>query len=204
MDDEFVEYATAGWSRLAALAVRITGDTHAAQDLVQEALALTWAGWSRVRNKDRPDGYVLRTMIRLYLQHQRRFAAHEQLMPLVADGTDGGVARRVAGPLADPVTDQVDERHRVWAAIQRLPARQKLVVVLRYYEDLSEMETAAVLGCAPGTVKSQLFKAMAHLRAALGTASGAERGAGSVGQTRTAARTGSESGAPAAGTLEGR
>ena len=156
MDDDFVEYASASRLRLIRLALRITGDQHAAQDLVQEALARTWASWSKVRAKDQPDAYLRRVMLNLYLRHQRRYSGRERLTDAVPEP-----------PLGAAATDEVDERQRVWKAIQLLPARQKLVVVLRYYEDLSEADIAAVLECEPGTVKSQLHKAMGHLRVSL-------------------------------------
>jgi RNA polymerase sigma-70 factor (sigma-E family) len=129
----------------------LTGDPHAAADLVQDALERTGLAWARVQQKGDPEGYVRRVMANRSISTWRKLRRE----------------RLVAAPpeqsYEDPPTDDV-----LWSALARLPRRQRTVLVLRYYEDLSELEIARVLGIAPGTVKSQASKGIAALRAAIG------------------------------------
>jgi RNA polymerase sigma-70 factor (sigma-E family) len=129
----------------------LTGDPHSAADLVQDALERTGLAWGRVRQDD-PEGYVRRVMVNRHISVWRRVRRER----LVADAPESAYA---AG--APHVEDAM------WLALGTLARRQRAVLVLRYYEDLSEAEIARVLGCAPGTVKSQAAKGLASLRAAL-------------------------------------
>jgi RNA polymerase sigma-70 factor (sigma-E family) len=131
----------------------LTGDPRSAEDLVQSALARTALSWPRVRRQDDPEGYVRRTMLNLQANVRRGRPWRE-------------------APTADPpdvveprsAQDDYDDRDRMWQALATLPPRQRAVLVLRYYSELSEAEIAETLGCSPGTVKSQAAKALAKLR----------------------------------------
>ncbi|MCW2725327.1 MAG: polymerase, sigma-24 subunit, subfamily [Frankiales bacterium] len=130
----------------------LTGNPHAAADLVQDALERTGLAWSRVQRQDDPEGYVRRVMTNRHISMWRRLRRER----LVADAPEA--AYDEPAPRAEDA---------IWAALAQLPRRQRAVLVLRYYEDLSEAQIARVLDCAPGTVKSQASKGLATLRAHL-------------------------------------
>lgn len=144
----FDDFARARLAALLRFGHVLTGDPHEAADLVQEALARTVQAWPRLQRHDDPEGYVRRVMVRLATRLWRR-RSREVLLPSPVERT------------CEP-----GEAHDLdlWARLARLPRRQRAVLVLRYYEDLSEAQTAAVLGCSVGTVKSQSSKAIAKLR----------------------------------------
>ena len=153
-DAEFADFFTATWPRLYRTAAAITGHPGEAEDALQAAYAKAYASWRRVRATDRPEAYVRRMVINEILGSRRhgflrRERPHEAVEPRGA----------VASPEAEVVLH--DE---IWAAVLRLPRRQRAVIVLRYYEDLSESAIAEVLGCSAGTVKSQASAAMTNLR----------------------------------------
>ncbi|CAN5782852.1 N/A [soil metagenome] len=128
----------------------LTGSEEAAADLVQDALEHTMLAWSRLDDRDDPVAYVRRVMVNRNISVWRRL-------------------RRETVTDEPPDVVHVDSHrdHDLWRALQTLPARQRAVLALRYYEDLSEAEIARVLGCSTGTVKSQASKGMAKLRAQL-------------------------------------
>jgi RNA polymerase sigma-70 factor (sigma-E family) len=146
---EFVLARGPGLSRTAYL---LTGDRAAADDLVQSALVKTAVRWRRVSSAGDPEAYVRRIMVNDRIGWWRRFGRRE--VPVAQPPDRGG------GDVAEAVSRRVDLR----AALARLPARQRAAVVLRYYEDRSEAETASIMGCAVGTVKSQTADALATLR----------------------------------------
>jgi RNA polymerase sigma-70 factor (sigma-E family) len=125
----------------------LTGSSEAAADLVQDALERTLMAWGRLESRDEPEGYVRRIMVNRNISIWRKHRREH----LTADVYDRG---------------REDRRfdHDLWLALSTLPPRQRAVVVLRYYEDLSEADIARVLGCSVGTVKSQASKALAKLR----------------------------------------
>jgi len=131
----------------------LTGDRHTAEDVVQIALAKTALGWSRVRRKENPEGYVRRAIVNTHLNAMRRKPWREQPREFMPDDA---LARRAE--------EELDDRDAMWAALAGLPPKQRAVLVLRYYEDLSEADIADVLGCSRGTVKSQAAKGLLHLR----------------------------------------
>jgi RNA polymerase sigma-70 factor (sigma-E family) len=133
----------------------LTGDAAAAEDLVQTALAKVAPRWGRVVSHGDPEAYV-RTI--LYREHVSLWRRHRGREVLAVDGElpEVGVPDQ---------SDTVTERVSLAALLDRLPRRQRAVVVLRYYEDLSESAAAVVLGCSVGTVRSQTAKALARLRA---------------------------------------
>lgn len=135
--------------RLVRAAYLLTGDVHHAEDLVQDALVKAAQRWSRLRDQN-VDAYVRRVIYHDYVSWWRR------LRPRVVDCPPEGEH--------DDHSGRVDERRTVMAALAMLTAKQRAVVVLRYYEDLSEQQTAELLGVRVGTVKSQTSAAIARLR----------------------------------------
>lgn len=162
---EFAELFAALWPRLYRMAVAVAGDRGAAEDAVQTAFAKAYAGWSRVRRADHVEAYLRRMVVNEILGARRtgwfrRERPQEHVDP---------------GRVTLAHDDAVAERDAVWAAVQALPLRQRAVIVLRYYEDLSEEQIAAALGCSRGTVKSQASAALTNLRRSGATTEGDER-----------------------------
>jgi RNA polymerase sigma-70 factor (sigma-E family) len=151
--DGFREFIVARSAALVRSAWLLTGDEAMAQDLVQTALAKTWWRWARVVRQDAPEAYVRRVMVSIFLTWNRRRWRGEQLMAEVPD--------RV---VARDEFSAADLRSSVSGALSALPPRQRAVIVLRYFDDMTEVQAAAVLGCSTGTVKSQTAKALANLR----------------------------------------
>ena len=147
--EAFAAFARGRMRELLRFAHALTGDPHRAADLVQDALERTLLAWHRVERKDDPEAYVRRAIVNRHVSVWRR-TRRERLVAETPESAYDGVEGR----------DQ-----ELWAALATLPPRQRAVLVLRFYEDLTEVDTAAALGCAVGTVKSQTFKAMARLRA---------------------------------------
>jgi RNA polymerase sigma-70 factor (sigma-E family) len=153
-DLEFVAFFGEAWPRLYRTALAITADPGAAEDALQSSFAKAYAAWARVRRADHPEAYVRRMVVNEILG-ARRYGWRRRERP----------HERIEPPGAVPSPEQgVVDRDAVWSAVQELPVRQRAVIVLRYYEDLSEAEIAATLGCSRGTVKSQASAALANLR----------------------------------------
>lgn len=156
-EDELRALVTQSWSRLFRTAYLLTGDHHEAEDLVQATLVKACAKWHRVRSSDDPYAYLRRILVTSNVDRLRRRRVREWLTfrppePATAD-------------LTDRVAERVADRDAVVRALSRLPARQRLTVVLRYLEDLSETEVARLLGTRVGTVRSQTARGLARLRA---------------------------------------
>lgn len=151
--DEFREFVRGRFEPLRALAYVTCGDWQAAEDAVAGALAKLYLRWGRVTA---PDAYA-RTMV-------VRAAIHEKRRPWRRERAAGDAMPDVAGP--DP-SREVDERLRLTVALSHVPKRQRAVLVLRFLEGLSVEETAEILGCRPGTVKSQCSRGLDTLRAVL-------------------------------------
>ena len=156
-DDEFAELVHASWSSLYRTAYLIVGDHGLAEDLVQTALARTYASWRKVRSVEAGPAYARTTLVNTAAEWIRKRSWRRELP---------------TETLTEPPVDPHDAtlRPTVIAALARLAPRQRACVVLRYYEDLSVAETARVLGCSEGTVKSQTHDALAVLRVHLGDA----------------------------------
>jgi RNA polymerase sigma-70 factor (sigma-E family) len=147
---QFVEVRQRALQRTAWL---LTGDWALAEDLVQTALARSWPRWGRIRRRDDPEIYVRRVMVNTWASWCRRHWRGEVPSGTVPDGeARGDMAAEVAVRMA------------VRAALGSLTARQRAVLVLRVFDDLSEAQVAQVLGCAVGTVKSTMSRAVARLR----------------------------------------
>ncbi|WP_035873605.1 SigE family RNA polymerase sigma factor [Kitasatospora cheerisanensis] len=155
-DDEFRAFIVGAWPWLLRTAYLLTGDQHAAEDLAQSAAERTCAAWSKVRRADDPHSYVRRIMVN---QHARRWRrrAPEVLVEAVPDTarSDDGYAR-------------ADQRRALLAALAALPPRQREAVVLRHWEDLSDSQAAAAMGCSTGAVRSHAAKGIAKLRETAG------------------------------------
>ncbi|TIC87452.1 SigE family RNA polymerase sigma factor [Nocardioides sp. GY 10113] len=148
---EFDDFVVARSPALLRTAYLLTGDAALAEDLLQTALVKAWSAWSRVH--DDPEPYVRRILATTRSSWWRRRRDHE--MPVDLSTATGE---------ATPEGTDPAEREDLWQALRHLPPRQRAVVVLRYYEDLTEAQTADVLDCSIGTVKSQHAKALARLR----------------------------------------
>ncbi|MEU4714297.1 MULTISPECIES: SigE family RNA polymerase sigma factor [Micromonospora] len=146
---EFVASRTPALMRVAYL---LTGDRHAAEDLVQSALARTIPRWRTLRNAD-PEGYLRTVMYREQVSWWRRLRRYRESLLTGAHEV----------PAADP-SGGTDLRLAMRAALRHLPPAQRTVVVLRYYEDLTETQVAQVLGCSVGTVRSRTHRAVSRLR----------------------------------------
>ncbi len=152
--EQFRAYVAARSPALLRTAYLLTGSRADAEDLLQTALAKTYLAWGRVREREALDGYVRRVMVNTRTSSWRRRRVDEQPVDVLPE---------TAVPERDVAAD-LDLHDAVWSALARLPRRQRAAVVLRYYEDLSEAETAAVLGVSTGTVKSTTSRALARLR----------------------------------------
>jgi RNA polymerase sigma-70 factor (sigma-E family) len=150
----FEEFAVAALPGLLRFGVVLTGDRHRADDLVQTALVKTMRRWAQIE-RDHPTAYVRRVMVTTQLSWWRS-RSRESGLPESFDMASPGDAEA-----------SYDDQDLLARALAVLPPRQRAVIVLRYYEGLSEAEIADVLGCARGTVKSQAAKALRTLRRAL-------------------------------------
>ena len=150
---EFAEFFRVTWPRLFRTTYAVAGDRLMAEDALQNAFAKAYSSWDRVQSADHPEAYVRRMAVNEVLTVVRRpwFRAER-----TTDAPE-------PAPVPSDESRAVD-RDAVWRAVCALPPRQRAVVVLRYYEDLSEAEIAEVLGCSRGTVKSTASAALANLR----------------------------------------
>ena len=148
----FEEFVLARTDALLRFGYVLTGDASRAEDVLQEALLDVHRHWDRLAAQGSPEPYVRRAMVNEYVSWRRRHSNRE--LP-------GEVPDLPAPDLADV---GLAERDALWRALARLPRRQRAVLVLRFYEDLSDSEIAAVLGCAGGTVRSLTSRALHALR----------------------------------------
>ncbi|MDH6125747.1 SigE family RNA polymerase sigma factor [Kitasatospora sp. GP82] len=154
-ETEFREFVQGRWPALVRTAYLLTGDRHHAEDVAQTALAKAYASWRRVRDSDSPDAYLRRILVTSNADRFRKRRPPEYLTQTLPE--------RPRHDESDP-SGRLDQRHVLLSALDELPDRQRAVVVLRYWEDLSEAEVASILGCSVGTVKSQASKGLAKLR----------------------------------------
>ena len=151
----FTAYVAARGPALRRTARSLTANPSDAEDLLQTALTKTFLAWERIADHRALDGYVRRALVNTRTSQWRKrrvdeFACEELPEPEPLPATDPGEEQSV--------------REAMWHAVLRLPDRQRAMVVLRYYEDLSEVQTAEVLGVSVGTVKSAVSRALAKLR----------------------------------------
>ncbi|WP_377321297.1 SigE family RNA polymerase sigma factor [Pimelobacter simplex] len=147
----FEEYVAARGAALWRSAWLLTGDRHKAEDLVQTALMKCWRRWSRIEDAAAVEAYVRRTMVTTYTDWWRR-------------RWNGELPTTELPDEPDRATPDPGIRQDVLVALARLPRGQRAVVVLRYFDDLTEAQTATALGISVGTVKSQTSRALRTLR----------------------------------------
>ena len=150
--EDFRAYVAARSPALLRTAYLLTGNRPDAEDLLQTALAKTYLSWGRIREREALDGYVRRIMVNTRTSWWRRRKVDER------------PADRLPEVAGRDHTADLDLHDALWTALAALPTRQRAAVVLRYYEDLSEAETARILGVSVGTVKSTTSRALARLR----------------------------------------
>jgi RNA polymerase sigma-70 factor (sigma-E family) len=156
-DDDFVNFYNARARRLRSTAYLLCGDWHLAQDLTSQVFTKLYRVWWRIERTGPVDAYAHRVLLRAFLDERRRPWRREVPVATVL-------------PESMPIDAPGDDRVLLWAALAALPTRQRAVLVLRFWADLSVEQTAAALECAPGTVKSQTSDALANLRRRLGGA----------------------------------
>lgn len=163
---EFVEFATARGPALFRTAWLLTGDFHAAEDLVQEALGRMYVKWSRVSAADQPVAYAQTVLLRVFLSQRRRRSSGEQpLAPsAVADHADR--APTAAGTRTDD--PDLTLRSTLRDALARLDRVDRAVVVLRYWDDLDAATTGDLVGLSADAVRQRCSRALTRLRAELG------------------------------------
>ena len=155
----YEDFVAARLPSILRYATALTGSPPLAEDVVQEVLVRVQSRWRRISAVERPEAYVRRMVLNEYLGWRRRRSSREVALP---PETMEGLAPRVADPaLAHGDSDQLRR------ALALLPRRQRAVLVLRFYEGLSDAEIAVDLGCATGTVRSHASRALAALRTAL-------------------------------------
>ncbi|MGC4877991.1 SigE family RNA polymerase sigma factor [Micromonospora sp. DT43] len=196
LEEEFREFVAARSAALLRTAYLLAGDWATAEDLLQTALTKTYLAWKRLGGIEAVEPYARRVMVNTSTSWWRRRWHGERPTEVLPER-----------PGVDEIEQQLD-RDLLWRHLRELPSRQRAVLVLRYYEDMSEAQTAALLDISPGTVKSQAFRALATLRRRMGAAtpdltdtpganrgtdtalSGRARAAASSGRTRDAAPSG--------------
>ena len=144
----FGEFYAGEYQRMVRVAYLVTGSNETAQDVVQDSFVGVWRRWEQLRD---PSGYLYRSVVNGCRSHHRRVAREQR-------------SRSVNGPVwsASPAAPMVP--NELVDALASLPHRQRAALVLRFYDDLSEVETAAVLGCRPGTVGSLVHRGLAQLK----------------------------------------
>ncbi|MFD2094175.1 SigE family RNA polymerase sigma factor [Blastococcus deserti] len=164
--DSFPDFVTRQQQALLRLAFLLAGDRGHAEDLVQTALMKTYRHWDRIIRRGDPSAYVRRTLVTTHTSWRRRAWHREQPTGRLPDL-----------PAAEP-GDRLDAGEELRRALAALPPRMRATVVLRYYEDLSELQTARLMGCSESTVNTQAARGLARLRSALTGPRAAEDGAG--------------------------
>lgn len=155
----FAEFVTARSTALHRAAYLMVGDVGLAQDLVQEALTKTYVAWPRLREVGNAEAYTRKVITNTAITWFRRKGWHgERATAELPETIHAGHAEHVA------------DRTSLMQALQQLPPRQRAAIVLRFYDDLTEAQTAAAMDCAVGTVKSQVSAGLSKLRTLLGDA----------------------------------
>ena len=155
LDEDFRQFVAARSASLLRTAYLLVGDRSHAEDVLQTALTRTYLAWRRLGGFEVVDAYARRVVVTTATSWWRRRWHREHPAPTMPEGA-----------AADP-TERWLEREAMWRHLRILPARQRAVLVLRFYEDLTEVQIAEVLGVAVGTVKSQCARGLATLRSRL-------------------------------------
>jgi RNA polymerase sigma-70 factor (sigma-E family) len=154
LEDLYLRHAPAA----TRLAYFLTGDRELAQDLVQDAFVKVAGRFQYLRVPDAFDAYLRRTIVNLFTSHLRRLRLERQEL-----------RRQRSARGREQRDSDLTERDALWAALQDLPPRQRAAIVLRYYEDLSERETAAILGCSVGAANQLIARGIPALRERIGS-----------------------------------
>lgn len=158
----YEEYVASRWATLYRTAYLMTGNHADAEDVVQTALVKVYAAWSKVSAVDAPEAYVRRILTNTFLSSRRPLrVTRERLVDRL--------------PETSATPTESEDRLSIWPHVASLPPKQRAVVVLRYYEDLSEQQIADALGCSTGTVKSNASLALKSLKARMTAAEGEVR-----------------------------
>jgi RNA polymerase sigma-70 factor (sigma-E family) len=154
-DAEFTDFVADHGAQLLRTACLVTGDPHLGEDLFQTALTKAYGAWGKVRRADHPPAYVRRLMINVHLSWVRRLTNSERVVETIPDSGSGDLQAAHADS---------DEMRQ---ALLRLSPRVRTAIVLRYFDDLSEAETAQVMGCSRSTVNNHVTRGLAALRGLL-------------------------------------
>jgi RNA polymerase sigma-70 factor (sigma-E family) len=154
LEDLYLRHAPAA----TRLAYFLTGDRELAQDLVQDAFVKVAGRFQYLRVPDAFDAYLRRTIVNLFTSHLRRMRLERQEL-----------RRQRSARGREHRDSDLTERDALWTALQDLPPRQRAAIVLRYYEDLSERETAAILGCSVGAATQLIARGIPALRERIGS-----------------------------------
>lgn len=152
----FHEFVAVRSSSLFSTALLMVGDYHLAQDLLQESLVKTYLAWPRLRDVGNAEAYTRRVIVTTSISWRRRNSFHERPTKAPHDG--------VVADVADLIAADAD----LWAHLHALPPRQRAAVVLRYCQDLSEVQTSELMGCTVGSVKRHASRGLAKLRDRMG------------------------------------
>ena len=153
-NQSFTDFVSAEQAGLLRLAVLLAGDRGQAEDLVQTALMKCYRHWSRITRSGTPSAYVRRALVTTHTSWRRRLSSTEQIMSDLPER-------------ADPHGELEAEDEDLRRALRDLPPRMRAAVVLRFYEDLSELRTAELMGCSASTVNTQTARGLDRLRTAL-------------------------------------
>jgi RNA polymerase sigma-70 factor (sigma-E family) len=152
MSTEFDEFVTHHGPELLRLAYMLSGSREQSEDLVQNALVKTYRSWDTVASTDRPIAYVRTIVVREHVSWWRRLPNREVPVAIPHDAA------------RDFPDTEIAETDAMWRTLATLPRRQRAVLALRYYEDLSDADIAQLLGCSAGTVRSNASRGLAALR----------------------------------------
>ena len=152
-DDAFREFVINESAGLLRTGWMLTGERALAEDLLQTALAKTWPHWARISRDGTPTAYVRTVMVRTYASWSGRRWTGELPAEELPER-----------PAEDGAFGAADERDRLTRALAELPRRQRAVIIMRYYLDMSEQQAAEALGCSVGTVKTQATRGLSRLR----------------------------------------
>jgi RNA polymerase sigma-70 factor (sigma-E family) len=164
LEGEFREFVATRWVALLRTAYLLTGDHDRAEDLAQGALIRVHRHWAKVMAENdgseahTPEAYVRKTMVNLNTDWWRRLGSREKPSGILPGGDRASIVDAYA---------ELELREDLWAELRSLPPKMRATLVLRYFEDLGEAETAEILGCSVGAVKSQCSRGLARLQKAL-------------------------------------
>jgi RNA polymerase sigma-70 factor (sigma-E family) len=159
-EEEFAQFARERQRQLLRTAFLLCGDWHRAQDLTQSALLNLCRAWNKARRADQIDAYAHRVLVNAFLSEQRKLGRERTLRASLPPDPEAGFH-------GGALSGDTELRLTLLALLDQLPPKSRAVVVLRFWEDLSVEETARLLDCSAGTVKSQSSRALARLRVLL-------------------------------------